>query len=56
MTIAGEPRDQVRRRANFACEYCGETSLVTFWRFEGLSGQPGCSNAGRHESLANSQH
>ncbi|MFT4119992.1 hypothetical protein [Bradyrhizobium sp.] len=20
-----------------ACEQCGETSLVTFWRFEGLS-------------------
>ncbi len=39
-----------------ACEHCGETSLVTFWRFEGLSGEPGCSEAGRHESLANSQH
>jgi hypothetical protein len=27
-----------------ACEACGEASVVTFWRFEGLSDPPaGCA-------------
>ena len=38
------------------CEQCGEASVVTFWRFEGLSEQPGgCGGeASADPSLANS--
>jgi hypothetical protein len=38
------------------CEECGVASVVTFWRFEGLSccGDP--NSAGRHELLSNSRH
>lgn len=38
------------------CDQCGETSVVTFWRFEGLSYRADCSKAGQHKSLANSRH
>ena len=41
---------------NLVCEQCDETSLVTFWRFEGLSGQPGCTGARQGGPLANSSH
>jgi hypothetical protein len=36
------------------CDQCGETSVVTFWRFEGLSCRPDGSEAGRAAPLANS--
>jgi hypothetical protein len=37
-----------------SCEQCGETSVVTFWRFEGLSRRPECAEATGREPLANS--
>jgi hypothetical protein len=41
---------------NLVCERCGETGLVTLWRFEGLSGQSGCTDARQGGTLANSPH
>ena len=41
---------------NLVCEQCGKTSLVTLWRFEGLSGQSGCTDARQGGPLANSPH
>ena len=38
------------------CEQCGNTSVVTFWRFEGLSCRADRTEARRHEPLANSRH
>ncbi|UGX96826.1 hypothetical protein G6321_00017475 [Bradyrhizobium barranii subsp. barranii] len=38
------------------CEECGETSVVTFWRFEGLSSRPGCTEARRRAPLSDSRH
>jgi hypothetical protein len=38
------------------CEQCGEASVVTFWRFEGLSCGSDHAGAGRHEPLHNSHH
>jgi hypothetical protein len=35
------------------CDACGETSVVTFWRFEGLSC---CTEAMRHAPLSNARH
>ncbi|WP_194467354.1 hypothetical protein [Bradyrhizobium sp. CCBAU 53340] len=36
------------------CEQCGTASVVTFWRFEGLSCHSERGDSGRHEQLANS--
>jgi hypothetical protein len=38
------------------CEHCGTTSVVTFWRFEGLSHHGDCDDSGRHERPANLSH
>lgn len=38
------------------CEQCGTTSLVTFWRFEGLSCHGDRDDSGRHQQLADSPH
>jgi len=38
------------------CEQCGTTSVVTFWRFEGLSCQGGRDDSGGHRRLANWLH
>lgn len=34
------------------CEHCGTTSVVTFWRFEGLSCHGDRDDSSRHEQLA----
>jgi hypothetical protein len=39
-----------------ACDACGQISVVTFWRFEGLSIRCDRTEAGRHEPLPNSRH
>jgi hypothetical protein len=36
------------------CEQCGRTSVVTFWRFEGLSCRPDRAEAKGRRPLANS--
>ena len=41
---------------NLVCEQCGKTSVVTFWRFEGLSCGADRTETRRHEPLANSRH
>jgi len=38
------------------CEHCGVTSVVTFWRFEGLSCRADRPEAGRAEPLPDSRH
>lgn len=38
------------------CEECGETSVVTFWRFEGLSWRSECTGATRRAPLSGSRH
>jgi hypothetical protein len=38
------------------CEECGETSVVTFWRFEGLSCRADRTEAMRRAPLPNSRH
>ena len=38
------------------CEQCGTTSVVTFWRFEGLSCRADRTEARRQEPLANSRN
>ncbi|OKO84955.1 hypothetical protein AC630_07275 [Bradyrhizobium sp. AS23.2] len=51
------------RRARFmlgdeklVCEQCGETSVVTFWRFEGLSCPSDRAEARRREPQHHSRH
>jgi hypothetical protein len=39
-----------------ACDACGQTSVVTFWRFEGFSIRCDRAEAGRREPLPNSRH
>ncbi|UVO39466.1 hypothetical protein KUL72_14485 [Bradyrhizobium arachidis] len=38
------------------CEQCGTTSVVTFWRFEGLSCHGEGGDPGKPERLADSRH
>jgi hypothetical protein len=38
------------------CEQCGQTSLVTLWRFEGLSCHGDRDGAGRHEFSESPRH
>jgi hypothetical protein len=38
------------------CEHCGTASLVTFWRFEGLSCHGDRGDAGGHAFLETSGH
>ncbi|MGO4508927.1 hypothetical protein AB4Z51_18095 [Bradyrhizobium sp. 2TAF36] len=38
------------------CEECGETSVVTFWRFEGLSSRPDCTEARPRAPLSDWRH
>lgn len=41
---------------NLTCEECGETSVVTFWRFEGLSSRSECGGATQSAPLSSSRH
>jgi hypothetical protein len=38
------------------CEECGETSVVTFWRFEGLSCRADRTDAVRRAPVPNARH
>jgi hypothetical protein len=38
------------------CDACGQASVVTFWRFEGLSSRCDGAEASRREPLPNSRH